>query len=1047
MNRYLLFICLIMPFWGFTQPYKAVHISLAEGLSQSSVYDIVQDQKGFTWIATQDGLNRYDGNNFQVYRDEPFDTNSISSNNTSSLLCDSRGRIWAGTANHGLNLFLPAREGFLHFLADGTNGSLASNLITMIHEDADGVIWVGTGNGLHRLRESQKNGKAIYEFEKIPLQTTVEDSITDKFINVITSGKNHELWVGTFAGLFKLDCSKSQPVQESWYSKKNDRLSDNYVYSLTIDKQDRIWVGGHKGLDIIDLATGTRREFSKNISTKDGVISNMVTTLFTSSNGDVWIGYSDRGIQMVHASTITDFATANLKFERVAVTTPVNALENGKAISFWEDKITKGVIWTGFNAGGLVRLVPVTKKFTTNRLASAPLSNSFVTSVVKDNSQQVWIGTTSGLLLYDRIANTYKSFLPTTYSQIPGGEDYINGIAPGTDGSIYFGAKNELFNIKKTGDKYSVTSNPVPDEIEGNSMRTIFEDDFGRIYVILRYSIYEFNPESRTFTQVIKITDRQKLNDRGFYLSAFYVDTSGNYWVGTSSGLEFYGKSMNKSVPDIRKQVSYYHNPKDTNSLRNQNILCISQDKYRNIWMGTMNGLTRVVLENGKYRFLNYSTRNGLKNNVIYAIIPDSRTGHLWLSTNNGLTEFDPKGTAITTYDVHDGLQSNEFNSYAAYKAPDGEMFFGGIEGYTSFYPERIRRDNTPPFVAVTGIMLDGNRLVNLADYQESNTIDLKYKDNSFTVNFIGLHYVDPQKNQYAYQLEGFQKDWTYCGNLNRVNFSQLPPGQYIFRVKAANSDGVYNVSGAMFIINIKPPFYKTIWFYLLIAAFIVGVLWGLHKYRLSMKMEQVREVEKIRRVTAADFHDELGHKLTIISWFAEILKKKIGPEQVELRPHLDRIIEASGTLYHTMKDMLWAMDPDKDSVYDLYSQIREFGLELFDNTGVLFDAEEISNELKSKIISPADKRHILLIFKEVMNNSLKHAHSTNTHLDLVKEDSRIRFRFRDNGTGFKMNGHNVGHGLNNVKRRAEMIKAHMTIHSEGDGTVAELDLPIERLN
>jgi signal transduction histidine kinase len=208
-----------------------------------------------------------------------------------------------------------------------------------------------------------------------------------------------------------------------------------------------------------------------------------------------------------------------------------------------------------------------------------------------------------------------------------------------------------------------------------------------------------------------------------------------------------------------------------------------------------------------------------------------------------------------------------------------------------------------------------------------------------------------------------------------------------------------------------------------------------------------VKEVEQLRRETAADFHDELGHKLTIISWFAEILKKKIGPEQQELRPHLDRIIEASGNLYHTMKDMLWAMDPDKDSVYDLYSQIKEFGLELFDNTGVEFEASEIPVSLKEHIISPAHKRHVLLIFKEVMHNSLKHASGNATTLDFDTSKEFIRFRFRDNGKGFKMNGQSVGRGLENVKRRALQIHASIKIHSEGTGTVAELDIPIEHLN
>ena len=1039
----------MLPYVANSQHYKAVSISLAEGLSQSSVYGIIQDKKGFTWMATQDGLNKYDGSIFQIFRDEPFDTNSISSNNTDNLLCDSKGRIWVGTANHGLNLYVPGKEGFEHFLAGTDKVSLSSNIITALYEDQNGTIWVGTGNGLHRLVENDPNDPIRFTFDRVALRTNPEDTVADKFINVITSDGNKQLWVGTFSGLFKIDLNTKDPQNPVtvWFSKKNNRISNSSILSLTVDQSGNIWAGGRNGIDIISYPGELITSLNTSGKNQTGMVSDQVSSMFTASNGDVWIGYNDQGVQVVRNLYPSVQLSDTVSFERIPAVEKINALQKGNAISFCEDRITKGIIWIGFNAGGVVRLIPVTKNFITNDLSASPLPSPFVSCLLKQNDNEIWIGTQSGLLNYDRSTKKYLQFSPAGYSEKSGSENYISGMVLSNNGDLIFGSGNFIYKTRKTNNKIAVKSIPIPEEKENYSIRTIFTDASGKVFVMLRYSIYEFDPESENFISFIKIEDTKKLQDRGFYLSCYYVDHAGNHWLGTSNGLDYFPKTTHSGIPDFSRPITYSHQQKDTNSLRNQNILCIAEDSDHNIWLGTMNGLTKVVTERGKKKFLNYSTRNGLKNNVIYAIIPDSKTGHLWLSTNNGLTEFDPSGVAVATYDVHDGLQSNEFNGYAAYKSTDGEMFFGGIEGYTSFYPEQIKRDNTPPIISITSIILNGNRFINLSDFQQSKTIDLKYKDNSFTVNFIGLHYVDPQKNQYAYKLEGFQSDWIYAGNSTRVNFSQLPPGKYVFRVKAANSDGIYNSDGDMFVINVNPPFYKTIWFYLLIAVFIAAVLWGLHKYRLSMKLEQVKEVEKIRRATAADFHDELGHKLTIISWFAEILKKKIGPEQRDLRPHLDKIIETSGTLYHTMKDMLWAMDPDKDSVYDLYSQLREFGQELFDNTGVLFDAEDISEELKQRILSPAHKRHILLIFKEVMHNSLKHAHSTNTNLELVKDENFIKFRFRDNGTGFKMNGHNTGHGLNNVKRRAQMIHAQMDIHSEGDGTVAELDLPLENLN
>ncbi len=1030
----LFYFLLFLPHIGYTQPYKAVPVSVAEGLSQSSVYDIVQDQKGFTWIATQDGLNRYDGTSFEVFREEPFDTTSISSNNIPSLLCDMQGRLWVGSINHGLNLYVPEKGGFRHFKADGQKGSIESNFITALYQDPLGNIWVGTGSGLFRMKENGSD----FTFDKIPLVIDASDTVPDKYVNAIVTDHRGNLWVGTFNGLFRFTVAPDRATVTGWFSQKNNRLSDKIAFALTVDNHGNLWVAGKQGLDI--LINNAERTYS--VTSKDGLDGEYISALFTASNGDVWIGYMDRGVQVVRAFN-NNAIEQKVVVESVISTPALQVLRFGSAISFWEDKITKGMIWTGFNAAGLVRLVPVTKHFVTNHLSDSPLESPFVTSLVRDPDGSVWIGTSTGLLNYNPVTNSYLTFQPSEFLRNKNEANYITGIAI-KDDRIFVASHSDMFEIRKKDKKLNAIRIPVSSMVEGNHLRNLSNDPNGRIIAVLRYRIFEYDPDNNSFKLLVKINDQKKLTDRAFYLSCYFADASGNHWVGSSTGLEYYPA---KSDPTSALPATFGHMPSDTNSLRNQNILCIATDRSGNLWTGTMNGLSRIDRTSGRVKFVNFSSRNGLKNNVIYSILNDPRTGNLWVSTNNGLTEFSPLGFAVATYDLHDGLQSSEFNSYAAFQALDGELYFGGINGYSSFYPVKIMRDTTAPVVNISSITLNGNRIVNLAELQKSKSIDLKYKDNSFAISFIGLHYVDPQKNQYAYRLEGFQDDWTYAGTTKQVNFSQLPPGKYIFRVKASNSDGQYSSMSDLFTININPPFHKTIWFYLLIALFIAAVLWGLHKYRLSMKLEQVREVEKIRRATAADFHDELGHKLTIISWFAEILKKKIGPEQLELRPHLDRIIEASGTLYHTMKDMLWAMDPDKDSVYDLYQQIREFGLELFDNTGVLFEADNISDELKDRIISPAHKRHVLLIFKEVMHNSLKHAHGTLTHFDLSRENGHLKFRFRDNGEGFKMNGGPVGHGLNNVKRRAGLINASINIKSEGTGTVAELDLPVENLN
>jgi two-component sensor histidine kinase len=368
-------------------------------------------------------------------------------------------------------------------------------------------------------------------------------------------------------------------------------------------------------------------------------------------------------------------------------------------------------------------------------------------------------------------------------------------------------------------------------------------------------------------------------------------------------------------------------------------------------------------------------------------------------------------------------------------------MYFGGIDGYTYFYPSEIKLDSTPPRVLISGFNIPGKekRSIYFDDIDTDKKVELKYYENSFTVNFTGLHYVNPLKNTFSYMLEGYQDDWIYSGSLNSVNFSQLPPGDYTLRVKAANSDGIYNETGDTLLISISSPFWHTAWFYAIILVSIGLILYGLHRYRLSLKMQQVLAIDKIRKETAEDFHDELGHKLTTISWFGEIVRSKLKPENDDAKIYIDKIVETSQQMYHTMKDLLWAMDPEKDTVNDLYTQIKEFGEDLFDRTGIEFNSESNVDLKGNKILPLHHKRQVILIFKEIMHNTLKHSGANKADFKLAKSNGQIHFRFLDNGKGYTLNGHPTGFGLKNVKRRSELLHADLKIASTGSGTSVDL--------
>lgn len=1021
----------------FSQQYKTINISLSQGLSQSCVYDIVQDKQGFTWLATQDGLNRYNGIEFKIFRDDPFDTTTLSTNFINCLFVDSRGWLWIGTQQHGLNLFIPATESFRRFHASQYK-ALGHDNINDICEDQHGKLWIATSKGLAQLTVSGNDpSKATTTFFAIKFKSLQIEKPDEPVVSKIFIDRHNTLWAAIKEGLIKFGLSNSSVVNETFLNSKNNFLPSDEITSFTQDAFGRTYMGTAEGLCVYDYKTTSFSHIgpSANKNSYDGM--RYINSVYCDASGNLWAGTAGNGLFVYRKEYLqgnkTDFTPYKIPL--------INDRQSSMILCLKEDAISAGLMWVGTFAGGFFKIVPKQKNFSSNYLEYPGVESPLVTCVMKDNSGIVWAGTQNGLV---RIITSEKKTNIFTYDEKNTKlmANYISVVQQDKNGTIWVGTEWGIQRIENpTSPNPKFISYSIDADHAKKFIRSIYFDDEGVLYVIYRKDIFKYKKEQDKFELFCQNPDTTMSAQRGYSISSMLIDRNNNCWIGSTMGLAFFTADAN-GIIKWNNPMLFYHQLADTNTLRSHSIQCITEDGKGNIWLGTSNGLTKAIFTNGKMRFTNYSTQNNIKNTCVYAVVEEPETGFLWLSTNGGLTRFDPAGIATANFDINDDLQSNEFNAGAYSRAADGEMFFGGIQGYTSFYPSQIKLDNVAPKVFITDFDIPGKNKTIEFDASGNKKISLKYAENSFTIDFIGLHYHDPLKNQYAYKLEGFHKDWNYCGTSRQVNFSQLPPGEYVFKVIASNNDGVYSAQSDTITITIKPPFYKTIWFYLSLLGLIGIVLWLLHIYRLQMKLAQVKEVERIRKETAADFHDELGHKLTTISWFSEILKKKLKPEQTELKGYLEKIIETSGNLYLTMKDLLWAMDPEKDSVYHTFLQLKNFGQELFDHTGVEFNANEINEDLKEVDVPLSFKRHLLLIFKEVMHNSLKHGSATHTFLDLEKNNGTMILRFGDDGKGFNiegLNGH--GHGIKNVKRRAELIHAETNFKSNGTGTVFELKL------
>jgi ligand-binding sensor domain-containing protein/signal transduction histidine kinase len=1023
----------------FCQSYKPVNISLSQGLAQSSVYKIVQDKQGFIWMATQDGLNRYDGVQFKIFRENPFDTSTLSSSYITALLIDHNGWLWVGTPTQGLNLYVPATSTFRHFFSEGSN-SICHNNISDLYEDVSGNLWVSTVKGFSRININGNDpGTAQLTFKNFYKLKNEGDKEEDISVNKIYTDHANTVWVAARDGLYSLTFTNDIVSKMNFFSTGNGSgISNDYVHVMCEDMNGKFWIGTSRGLNMFDKTTGKIIDvFKKDPALVKVLRTEVISNLFSDATGNLWIGTDGGGLFVLRKEHLAaEFISSEVEHIHLG-----NERLTTTILSVSEDKINPGLIWIGTFAGGSYKLVPVLKNFYSDNLEYNGVESPVVTCVLKDNHGLIWLGTQNGLIRQDKKNGDIKIFKNNykTYSMMA---NYTSSVLQDIKGNIWIGTEmgvQRIDNASTASPKF--ISYFIDAEKSKRFIRSLYIDNKNDLYILCRNSIFKYNPAGDAFVLFLENPDSVMSRQRGYYITSMLIDKHQNCWIGSTMGLAVFMNRWGKEA-DLSNPKIFYHDLNDTNTLRSQSIQSIMEDSKGNVWLSTSNGLTKAVLENNNIKFTNFSTTDRIKNNTVYAAVEDPQSGLIWLSTNGGLTRFDPSGKTTVNFDINDGLQSNEFNAGAYSRSDDGEIFFGGIQGYTSFYPSQIKLDVVPPKVLITDFEMSGKPKSFIYDASGNKNINLKYFENSFTVDFIALHYHDPIKNQYAYKLQGFQTDWTYCGNTHKVNFSQLPPGEYVFKVMASNNDGYYNQQGDSLTINIKSPFYKTIWFYLALLAFVAIVLWLLHIYRLQMKLAQIREVERIRKETAADFHDELGHKLTTISWFSEILKKKIAPEQAELRSYLDKIIETSGSLYLTMKDLLWAMDPEKDSLFHMYTQLKNFGEELFDHTGIEFNANGINEELKSYDLPLSYKRHILLIFKEVMHNSLKHAQPVSTFLDIEKSNGTLTLRFGDNGKGFDMsNGSMNGNGIKNVKRRAEIIHADTNLRSNGTGTFFELKL------
>ncbi len=870
-----LLFCFVGPEWVATQDIHFEHITIDDGLSQNSINCMLQDNKGFLWFGTQDGLNRYDGIKFKIIKNDPNDINSLSSNCITALHQDSAGILWIGTFGGGLNRFDVINEKFTRFLNEHNDpNSLIDNTVNAIMTDQLDYLWIGTRNGLDQYNLLTK------EFTHHLSDLNSPNGISNNDIKCFYIDNAGVLWVGTANGINRFDRSTNQFKK---YLLNSD-IADFIVISSICEVNKRgLYVGSNKGIFVYDNNLDDFKPFE--CSDPQSKLIKSVMVLHPDKNNNLWIGSGNNGL------FILDLEKDKLSNYRHNPQN-VNSLSNDGINAICED--LSGVFWLGTTAYGINKYYYSTKEFVhfhNNPERSYNLLGNAVFGFIEDSQGILWIGTFGGMNEYDRNNNEITHYTNDSNNEYSINSGMVFSIYEDPDEAgdfIWLGTYGGGINKfdRKNNKFIHYTHDPENENsISSNIVYRIIEDYQGILWLGTTKGLNRFDRSTGNFKSYIN--DPQNPNS----ISSDYVyyvleDSKKRLWAATADGLNIFDR-------ETEQFQRFMNDPNDYSSLSNNRIYSVFEDSNDTIWIATQGGGLNKYNEDSTFE--RFTKKDGLSNNSLYGILEDEN-GNLWISTNRGLSKFNVANKEFKNYFSTDGLQSNEFNTNAFFKSKSGEMFFGGINGFNSFFPANILdNQNIPPVVFTNfqlfnqnvpiGTMNNGRTLLTKS-ISETPEIKLNYSDRIFAFEFAALDYVAPENNEYMYLMEGIENEWIGLGNKNYISFHTLPPKKYTLRIKASNNDGVWNEEGASIKVTILPPFWKTGWFRVLIAVFIVGTAFSWYKMRVRNLERQKQRLEKQVKERTKEIQEKNEQILSSIR-YGERIQNAILPLTEKIRSSL----------------------------------------------------------------------------------------------------------------------------------------------------------------
>ncbi|MCG8310284.1 MAG: response regulator [Cytophagales bacterium] len=810
------------------------HLSVKDGLSQNSVMSIFKDSKGYMWFGTRDGLNRYDGYEFTIYRHDALDSNSISSNFIGSITEDQDGIIWIGT-NDGLNAYDRINEKFTVFKFNPTdNSSISSNNILSLIIRKNGDLWIGTENGLNHKPKGSHTFQRHYSMIHNP------NSLSDHYVFALYEDDEENLWIGTRSGgLNKLSKNSSKFIRFTHDPSDTKSLGSNFVRAIT-KYNDEIWIGtAEDGIDVM----GKNGEFRhiRHLEGSENSLSNNIIRAFVFDDSNLWIA-TFNGLNCLN--------TKNGKIEvyKNATDKPKSVSHNSIRSLYLDER---GFLWAGTYFGGLNILNPTTKQFRHykhNPYFKNTISYNVVGDMVEDKAGNIWIGTEGGGLNYFNYSEQSFRQMDSFYGKKIKGST-IKSLLIDSDQNLWIGTHRQglvFLDISKKQVREFYPEANNENSLSGISVLSLIEDHSGKIWIGSNEGLNLYDPT----TSLIKRVHLKK-HYNPIEIISLFQDSQYNIWVGTKSyGLMLYEHGTIKH---------YIHDPKNPKSISHNSIYEVFEDSKNQIWIGTYGGgLNQFHKEDES--FSSYKVKDGLVNDIVYSVEEDDQK-KLWISTPGGISKFDPESIQFKNYTPNNGLPITEFNEGSSLKHSNGTIFIGGVNGLLSFDPNSIRDNPITPEVLLTELKLF-NKPVNPNDksklltkhISETDQITFSHSQNIFTIEFIAINYSQPGENQYAYMLEGLETEWNYVGDKRFATYTNLSAGNYTFKVKAANNDGIW--SEKMVSLNIVkiPPFWQTTWAYIIYSLLGTIVFFVIRKYFLiKLNLENKLKLEKLEKQQLED--------------------------------------------------------------------------------------------------------------------------------------------------------------------------------------------------